>query len=253
MKPGWQTARCPLAEWVPWKYPAGAPESAVGQPTYYANANKPIATVLHVMQGYQRTARQWAESGFYPKSWHFSIGRDGSAMQHLEFRHGGYHAGITRAVAELRPPTWNLWRGPNVNVNTYVVGIEHEGFSGQPFTPEQTETSIAICLWIADQLEVPVDIDHFPPHAFIDTRDRANDFNIPGLRAAHYAQLLAAGNTEDDMTPAEVQAMIDAALAKQEAEFVAAVGSTPIRNAQALTKRMFAIHDVTDPAKIPGE
>lgn len=191
--------RYPEAEWVPWKYPAPN-----GQPTYYRGINEPIAVVLHIMQGYQRTARQWAEQGMYPKSWHFSVGRDGKIMQHLEPQDGGYHAGISTLVATQRPPTWPLWKGPYINVNWYTIGIEHEGFFNEEWPEAQREASKRLCQWISAEWGIPYDRLHFPPHADIDIRDRANDFAPPAQRDEFYAYLFG----EDDMS-AEDKARLD--------------------------------------------
>lgn len=176
--------RYPHARHVPWK-----PADPGGRPTFYADRNQPVAVVLHVMQGYLSTARRWAETGHYGSSWHYSIGRDGTVLQHLDHADGGYHAGITAAKAQRYPPPWPLWRGPAVNVNTYTIGIEHEGFAGEPFTAAQATASRDLCRWLAARLQVPLDETHFPPHAAIDPRDRANDFNTPALRRAFYAFL----------------------------------------------------------------
>ena len=206
MKPGWQTARYPKAIWRPWRYLATSPAEHVGKPTYYANLNHPRGAMLHIMQGWMTTVLRWADIGFYPKSWHYSIGRDGTVYQHLDHKHGGYHGGITSAKARDYPPRWRLWRGASINVNHYTIGIEHEGLAGQPFTAAQAKASIELCLWLADLFEWPVDEDHFPPHAAVDLRDRPNDFNIPALRPGHYAQLKAAAQVEDKdkpMTPEE--------------------------------------------------
>ncbi len=173
--------RYPRAEWVPWK-----PAAPDGRPTYFAGQNRPTAVVLHVMQGYQSTVRRWAQRGHFGVSWHYSIARDGSIMQHLEHSDGGYHAGITAAKAAADPPTWELWRGPGQNVNTYTLGIEHEGFAGEPFAPAQAKVSRELCRWLARQLDIPMDEAHFPPHAAIDLRDRPNDFNTPALRREFY-------------------------------------------------------------------
>ena len=190
--------RCPFAEWVPWR-----PRSDSGRPTFYAGANRPAAVVLHIMQGYQRTARQWALEGHFGASWHYSIGRDGAVMQHLEHHDGGYHAGIAAAKAAAHPPPWRLWRGPAVNVNHYTIGVEHEGFAGIPFTPAQAETSRRLCRWLAAALDIPLDRDHFVAHADIDPRDRPNDFNTPPLRDAHYAFLFAEDPMDDRMQQLE--------------------------------------------------
>ena len=186
--------RYPHAEWLPWK-----PISPAGQPTNYAGRNTPAAVVLHVMQGYQRVARQWAEAGHFGASWHYSVGRDGEVLQHLDHADGGYHAGITAEKARLHPPTWPLRRGTAVNVNHYTIGVEHEGFAGAQFTLPQAEASRRLCRWLARELRIPFDRDHFAPHAAVDPRDRAHDFNTPALRDEFYAYLFAKDETVDTL------------------------------------------------------
>lgn len=190
--------RYPEAEWVPWGY-----ISPEGKATYFKNGNSPAAVVLHIMQGYRSTARVWAGQSHYGASWHYTVGRDGSVMQHLEHQDGGYHAGIPESLPSQVPiPTWNLWRGHGQNVNTYTIGIEHEGFSGEGFTPAQEAASFALCEWLAGEMGVPHDREHFPAHAEIDLMNRPNDFNIPAGRAAHYERMFDMG-----MTPEELKRM----------------------------------------------
>jgi hypothetical protein len=182
--------RYPLARWVPWKY-----TSPTGQATYYKGANVPVAVVLHIMQGYSTTAERWALSGYYGASWHFTIDRDGNVLQHLELSDGGYHAGIPSSAPT---PTWSLWRGHGQNVNTYTVGIEHEGFSGTALSPAQSEASRNLCRWLAETLNFSYDREHFPPHADIDLVNRPNDFNPRELRDQHYAYMFSGAG---DLTP----------------------------------------------------
>lgn len=183
----------PRAEIVPWRYP-----STDGRPTFYRGQNKPIAVVLHVMQGHASTARQWAMEGHYGASWHFTVSRTGHVMQHMDFKDGGYHAGITDAQAVTNPPTWALWKGPGINVNRYSLGIEHEGFVEDVLTdPRQRAASKELCHWLAGDLGIPLDEDHFPPHAAIDTVNRRNDFATPERRAEWYRELF---NEEEKMT-----------------------------------------------------
>lgn len=186
----------PGAEWVPWKY-----ESSQG-PAYFRGANKPIAAVLHIAQGYMSTARSWATSGHFGASWHFSVGRDGSIMQHLDFEDGGYHAGIPDTAPK---PTWKLWRGYGINANLYTIGIEHEGFSGDGFTDAQRQSSRDLCRWLAGTLGFTYDRDHFPPHADIDLINRPSDFGPPEYREQHYAFMF-----EEDSMSAEDKARLDA-------------------------------------------
>jgi hypothetical protein len=171
-------SRYPKAEWVPWKYLDDA-----GNPAYYRGTNRPIAVVLHIAQGYLRTARAWAAAGHSSASWHFSVGIDGTVLQHLEFEDGGYHAGIS---GNSKKPTWPLWKGHEVNVNNYTIGIEHEGFSGEGFPDAQRNASRDLCQWLAGELAFSFDRDHLPPHADIDIVNRPNDFAPPAQREEFY-------------------------------------------------------------------
>lgn len=203
--------RYPEAEWVPWRY-----TNSVGQVTFYANVmskeNPPRGAVLHIAEGYTSTARQWAINGHYGASWTFWVGRDGHVLQHLDMEHGGYHAGITDAQAAASPPTWARWRGRGINVNSYTVGIEHEGFANdRGFTPAQAESSIRLCRWLAGLFGWEWgDRSRFPPHADIDLINRVNDFGYPDVREAHYARMFASPPTQevDDVTEAEVRALL---------------------------------------------
>lgn len=194
------TTYYPEAEWVPWAYNTGA------GPTYFRGLNQPIAVVLHIAQGYSSTARQWAITGHYGASWHYTVCKDGRVLQHLEHQDGGYHAGIPQTAPD---PTWALWKGHGVNVNHYTIGIEHEGFSGDGFTEAQAEASRKLCRWLAEEIGVPYDRDHFPPHADIDLINRPNDFGPPEYREAHYRYMF---EEDDPMTPEE-RARLDAVYA----------------------------------------
>lgn len=187
------------AEWVPWAYLS--PEGAA---TFYKGQNKPEAVVLHIAQGYASTARSWALEGHFGASWHFTVCKDGTVLQHLDFHDGGYHAGIPVTAPT---PRWNLWKGHGINVNKYTIGIEHEGFSGAPWPEEQRQASKDLCLWLAETLGIPLDIDHFPPHAAIDVVNRVNDFGPPEFRAEFYEYLF---HKEDDMADPRLEKIIAA-------------------------------------------
>lgn len=166
-------SRYPAAEWVPWKWNPAAP-------AFYKGLNEPVAVVLHRMQGHKSTARMWAQQGYTGASWHFTVGLDGSVMQHLEFEDGGYHAGIPGSAPV---PVWPLWRGRGENVNHYTVGVECEGFAGGEWPAAQLAALRALCRWLAGALGIsPTDPDRFPPHAAIDVVNRVNDFDTPERR-----------------------------------------------------------------------
>lgn len=197
--------RYPSATWAPWKY-----LSPSGEPTYFKGSNRPVAAVLHIMAGWAHTGVDWAAAGHYGASWHYTVARDGSVFQHLDHEDGGYQAGIASPPAPT--PTWPLWRGPNGgNINNYSIGIEHEGFPGEPFTANQALASVMLCKWLSRQLDFPYDRDHFPPHADIDLVNRANDFNLPAMREEHYAYMFQSEveNLTRDETIALIKEMQD--------------------------------------------
>lgn len=161
----------PKATWLPWLYIGES-----GRPAYYRGLNDPKAVVLHRMQGWYQTAVQWAATGYASASWHFTVGLDGRVAQHLEFEDGGYHAGIANS------PTWALYSGGNPNL--YSIGIECEGFANGEWPEAQLVALRDLCQWLAVELDIPLDHDHFPAHAEIDQRDRFNDFDTPERRDA---------------------------------------------------------------------
>lgn len=248
-------SRYPKAEWVEWKY-----RSPDGIPTYYKGLNKPEAVVLHIMAGWATTARQWATEGHYGASWHFTVSRDGSVMQHLELSDGGYHAGITVEQGRNTPPIWPLWKGATVNVNHYTIGIEHEGFHNEPWPQVQREASRALTNWLAGELAIPKPgsdpmvagalgpgdryLLHYPPHAAIDRINRPNDFAPIAQRAEFYNWLKGT----EDMTPEEVQAIVRKEIEAWEKE----AGATYKSFYQATAARFKAIHEATDLTKVPG-
>jgi hypothetical protein len=181
----------PLAVKAPWKY-----LSPDGQACYFQGQCRPEAAVLHIQAGYAHTAIEWAAAGHYGASWHYTVARDGTVFQHLAHEDGGYQAGIP---LDYPRPTWKGYR-PGPNINCYTIGIEHEGFPGEPFTQAQAESSRTLCKWLAQECGFPYDRDHFPPHADIDLINRPNDFNTPPLREEHYKFMF---EEDDDMTPQE--------------------------------------------------
>jgi hypothetical protein len=151
----------PEAEQVPWYM---HPDDF----NAYVGTNFPTAVVLHIAQGWESTIRSWANSAFNGAWWHYTVALDGRVLQHLQHSTGGRHA----------PPR-----------NFDTIGIEHEGFSGNPMTPAQAAASKRLCKWLSTVLGIPYDRQHFIPHADIDPVTRANDFNTPTLRGEHYAYL----------------------------------------------------------------
>lgn len=101
----------------------------------------PRAIVHHVMVGYMGSARVMMEDEVVGDdaddyaSWHFSIGRDGSVMQHESIWTPLWHAGL-RTDQLTGEPVSELRRRYGYNPNAWTVGIEHEGFSVKTMTQD---------------------------------------------------------------------------------------------------------------------
>lgn len=102
------------------------PTPEFGYPDMPAYSMWPKAIMSHVMQGYQNTMVMWAKDNITQgKSAHFTIGRNGTIIQHVSIWDPAWHAG------DVANPTWAGYI-PGTNPNKYVIGIEHEGFSIDP-------------------------------------------------------------------------------------------------------------------------
>lgn len=235
------------ALWVPWRY-----DSESG-PTYYRGENRPVAIIVHIMQGHGNAAREWALGGHYGASWHGTIYRDGRRLQHLEERDGGYHAGIP---ATAPSPTWPLWRGHGQNVNRYTIGLEHEGFTGEPWPAAQIEASAEFAAFWCELLGIPADRKHIVGHCEIDLVNRRDD---PG-RNFPWDQYIELVEGYMGITEERLQQILAEREAKQQAAEIRALGSTQIEATAALVRRQRAMGRATslddiiranDPAEVP--
>lgn len=230
----------PAATPAPWQY-----ENPTG-PTYYRGMCKADAIVVHIMQGYSGTAVEWAKGGHYGASWHFTVARDGRVWQHLGLDDGGYHAGI----GANKKPTWKLWKGHDFNVNSYTIGIEHEGFSGEPYPKAQQAASAKLVAWLCETLGIPADRDHIIGHNEVDPVDRPNDPG-PTWGWNQYLELVEEhmGITEEQMKQiiASELAAHDAARRALEIEVL---GSTQLQASEALVARSRAMGRATTLAEV---
>ena len=156
--------------------------SAWGYPDIAEDGVYPAAVVSHVAQGYMTGLLGIAQQAAPGKSWHFSIGRDGTIVQHVSIWDPAWHAG------DVNAPTWRLHNATNPNKRT--VGIEHEGFSippgysydylysqAAPWPEALIEASIRVHRWVFAQCVswlVPSE-DTVITHSMLNTRTRAQD------------------------------------------------------------------------------
>lgn len=102
----------------------------------WQQANSVRGVVLHSMVGPTTAALGELYKQTRKASWHFSVSKDGSVLQHYPLNVSAWHCGSE---------TWN----------TKLIGIEHEGGPeanpSEPLTAEQLASSVALVKWIAQQ------------------------------------------------------------------------------------------------------
>lgn len=84
--------------------------------------------VAHIMQGTLTGTDAWFRNPAAQASSHFGVGRTGDVVQWVN----------------CNDTAWHIAQG-----NPYSIGIEHEGFSGQPLTDDQMDATAAIFAWAA--------------------------------------------------------------------------------------------------------
>ena len=138
------------------------PKSWVGSPNFTSGrgAYRPEAIVIHIMQGTLGDTDSWFGKTISQVSAHYGVGQDGTVHQYVHEGDTAWHAG--RVVS----PTWSLIK-PGVNPNLYTIGIEHEGFTGNPWPAAMLATSASIVADVARRWSIALDRDHIIGHAEI--------------------------------------------------------------------------------------
>lgn len=123
---------------------------------------KPIAIVIHIMQGTLAGTGSWFSDPFSQVSAHYGIGKNGNIHRYVMETNGAWHAG--RVV----DPDWkHLIKAGNGNVvdpNLYTIGIEHEGTADSEWTSEMYASSSALIADISRRWDIPLDRDHIIGH-----------------------------------------------------------------------------------------
>jgi LysM repeat protein len=160
---------------------------------------RPVLIVDHIMQGYLRTMVDWTRTGGSKVIVHFGVGRDGRTVQFQDVLTPGIHASsLNRPVARRALERSSVAGG----VNTYSIGIEHEGcsidprpaysvpaeliYSGQnPWPEAMVQASLAIKRWCFAHVPTleSASRDSIVGHYEVDATNRANDPATPADRA----------------------------------------------------------------------
>lgn len=126
------------------------------------NGHRPIAIVIHIMEGSLTGTDAWFNDPVSGVSAHYGVGKGGEIHQYVQEADTAFHAGI------VDRPDWSLLK-PGVNPNFYTIGIEHEGRDATPYPwpPAQMASSLDLVRDIADRWGIPLDDDHVITHHMI--------------------------------------------------------------------------------------
>ena len=169
-------------EWVP------APYQDLGGGDYgnHDLANRPVAPkitniVIHNTEATYDTTLKLATDPTY-LAWNYTLrSSDGHVAQHLQAKDVGWHAG-------------------NWYINGHSIGLEHEGFAAtgaQWFSEPMYRSSARLVRYLADEYDIPLDMQHIFGHDQIPGVTPANVAGMhwdpgPYWNWEHYFQLLGA-------------------------------------------------------------
>ncbi|SRR5260221_1443112 len=97
---------------------------------YSKGGNRPRLFIVHVMQGTLAGTDAWFHDPISTVSAHFGVGRNGTVIQWVNTEDIAWHA---------------------VAANSRSIGVEHEGWSGEPLTHLQLEATAELFKWASRQ------------------------------------------------------------------------------------------------------
>ena len=110
--------RYPLALWRPINV------------NYSKGGNEPRLLIVHIMQGTIDGTDSWFRNPISTVSAHFGVAKDGTVIQWVNTEDIAWHA---------------------VAANPISIGVEHEGFSGEPLTNLQLDATAELLGWAQTQ------------------------------------------------------------------------------------------------------
>lgn len=94
---------------------------------FTVGGNEPRLQIEHIMQGSLAGTDAWFHNPASQVSAHFGVGKYGHIVQWVDTHDQAWHAAAA---------------------NSYSVGIEHEGFSGEPLTDAQLDADGELLSWL---------------------------------------------------------------------------------------------------------
>lgn len=167
---------------ITWK---GSPNFNVGR-----YGHKPIAIVVHIMDGSLVGTDNWFNTPSSQVSAHYGVGKGAEIHQYVLDENTAWHAG-----GVLRP-SWQLVI-PGLNPNLYTLGIEHEGHPGEAWPDVQKQASATLIRQLATKWSIPVDRNHIIGHYEI----FAGKPNCPAINKEIIDELIQLASVKPVVTP----------------------------------------------------
>ena len=141
----------------------GYPDHAHGR-----SGERPLAIVLHIMQGHLDQCDAHFRNPASQVSANFAVGRGGEIHQYVREEDASW------ANGKVEKPNWFLIdQKPKVNPNLYTISIEHDGYASETdWTPEMIQSDIALIKYLCEKWDIPKDRDHIIGHDRIDSVNR---------------------------------------------------------------------------------
>jgi N-acetylmuramoyl-L-alanine amidase len=147
----------PAIKWV------GAASFATGRRGY-----TPKAIVIHIAEGSMAALDSWFNNPQAGVSAHYGISKRGAIHQYVREQDTAHGNGVIKA------PSWSfLGMSRSINPNLYTISIEHEGKTGELWTPAMIEADVNLIAAICTRYGIPADSEHIIPHAAIDSVNKA--------------------------------------------------------------------------------
>jgi N-acetyl-anhydromuramyl-L-alanine amidase AmpD len=159
---------------IKWIGTGSVPKFYPGRKDASGRIYRPVAIVMHIMQGTLAGTDSYFQQDSTQASTNFGIGKNGEIHQYVDLKDGAWGNG------KVANPNWGiLSQFPGVNPNLFTISVEHEGFHDltkgdfYQFTDAQYEADIKLVAYLCDLYMIPCDRDHIVGHYQIDGVSRA--------------------------------------------------------------------------------
>lgn len=154
-------------------------------------AYKPIAIVLHIMEGTLAGTDSWFQNPASSAASTYGVGKNGEVHQYVQEKDGAWCNGV------VNKPSWSLLK-PGISPNLYTLNIEHEGYSTTAWSEIMKQTSAQLVHDMAKRWNIPLDRLHVIGHYEIDSVNRPN---CPAGNKAIVDEILARALTISGVIP----------------------------------------------------